>query len=76
MSQMGVVEDVRQVLQDFLTSELRALTARIDALDKVMSARSEATDVKLESIQKDIQTLVKSLDIDRRPAALEAKQVA
>ena len=76
MSHMGVVEDVRQVLQDFLAPELRALTARIDALDKVMSARFEASDVKLESIQKDIQTLVKSLDIDRRLAALEAKQVA
>jgi len=76
MSRMGVVEDVRQVLQDFLAPELRALTARIDALDKVMSARFEASDVKLESIRKDIQTLVKSLDIDRRLAALEAKQVA
>lgn len=76
MNYMSVVEDVRQVLQDFLAPELRAVAVRIDALEKVMNARFEANDVKLESIQKEIQTLTKSLDIDRRLAALEAKQVA
>lgn len=76
MNYMSVVEDVRQVLQDFLAPELRAVAVRIDALEKVMNARFEANDVRLESIQKEIQTLVKSLDIDRRLAALEAKQVA
>lgn len=97
MNDMSVVEDVRQALQDFLAPELRAITARIDALEKVMSARFDlvdqkfasvdvkfeavnakfdSVDVKFESIHKEIQALGKSLDIERRLAVLEAKQVA
>lgn len=90
MNDMSVIDDVRQALHDFLGPELRAITARIDALEKVMIARFdlvdqkfasidvkfEAVDVKFESVHKEIQAMGKSLDIERRLAALEAKQVA
>ncbi|HEV2323723.1 MAG TPA: hypothetical protein VGS10_07215 [Terracidiphilus sp.] len=90
MNDMSEIEDVHQALQDFLAPELRAITARIDALEKVMIARFDlvdqnfasvdvrfdSVDVKFESIHKEIQALGKSLDIERRLAALEAKQVA
>jgi hypothetical protein len=45
---MSVVEDVRQVIQDFLAPELRALTARIDALEVKMDSRFEAIEAKME----------------------------
>ena len=32
---MSVAQDVRQVLQDFLAPELRAINARLDALEKL-----------------------------------------
>lgn len=101
MIDMSVIEDVRQALQDFLAPELRAITARIDALEKVMIARFDlvdqkfasvdqkfasvdvkfdskfdSVDVKFDSIHKEIQALGKSLDIERRLAALEARNVA
>ncbi len=43
------MEDVRQVIQDFLAPELRALTARIDALEVKMDSRFEASEAKSES---------------------------
>ena len=83
MNLMSVIDDVRQALQDFLAPELRAITATIDALEKVMNARFDlvdqkfaSVDVKFESIHKEIQALGKSLDIERRLAALEARHVA
>lgn len=30
---MGTVEDIRQVIQDFLAPELRAISARLDSMD-------------------------------------------
>lgn len=42
---MGVVEDVRKLLQDLVTPELRALSARLDALEKsVADSRAEMRD--------------------------------
>lgn len=90
MNHMSVIDDVRQAHQDFLAPELRAITARIDALEKVMTARFDlvdqkfasvdvkfdSVDVKFESIHNEIQALGKSLDIERRLAALEARHVA
>lgn len=46
---MGVVEDVRQVIQDFLAPEMRALTARIEALEVKMDSRFEASEAKSQS---------------------------
>jgi len=56
---MGTVEDLRKVLQDFLAPELRAVTARFDAIDqrldaltRVMDALFEAVDTRLASLEK------------------------
>lgn len=38
---MSVVEDVRQVLQDFLAPEIRALSARLDSIEKTAQSRHE-----------------------------------
>ena len=81
MNYMSVVEDVRQVLQDFLAPELRAVSARLDSIEKVMDARFGSVDVKFESIdvkfdalRTQIQGIGDKLDIDLRLIALESKQ--
>jgi predicted nucleic acid-binding Zn-ribbon protein len=52
---MSVVEDVRQVFQDFLAPELRAISARLEALEKTMDAR-------METVEKTIGALEKTMD--------------
>ncbi len=72
-----------------LSVRFEGVEAKIGALEKVMNARFDtvetkfaaidvkfaAMDVKFESVHNEIQALGKSLDIERRLAALEAKQV-
>ena len=52
---MSVVEDVRQVFQDFLAPELRAISALLEALEKTMDAR-------METVEKTIGALEKTMD--------------
>jgi len=47
---MSMVEDVRQVLQDFLAPELRAISARLDAIEKVMEARFKEVDSRFKEV--------------------------
>ena len=49
---MGVVEEVRQVIQDFLAPELRALTARIEALEVKMDSRFESLNARTSAIEE------------------------
>ena len=78
---MSAVEDVRKAIQDFLAPELRTISARLDAIGKVMEVRFESmdvkfasVDVKLDSLGKQIQTVDEKLDIERRLTKLEARQ--
>jgi hypothetical protein len=41
---MSVIEDTRKLLQDFLTPELRELSARVDALEARMYARFDSAE--------------------------------
>jgi tetrahydromethanopterin S-methyltransferase subunit G len=47
---MSVVEDVRQVIQDFLDPELRAISARLDAIEKIMEARFKEVDSRFKEV--------------------------
>ncbi|HWE83438.1 MAG TPA: hypothetical protein VG267_00735 [Terracidiphilus sp.] len=62
---MGVVEDVRQVLQDFLAPEMREIRTRLDAMDEINRIRYEAVMQRLELIQQ-------SFAFDKRISDLEA----
>jgi hypothetical protein len=42
----SAVEDVRKAIQDFLAPELRTISARLDAIEKIMDVRFDAMDVK------------------------------
>jgi predicted YcjX-like family ATPase len=60
---MSVVEDFRNVLQDFLAPELRSMHAGIEAVDaklgsleKVMEARFKATNDVMESRFREVHT--------------------
>jgi chromosome segregation ATPase len=60
---MSVVEDVRQVLQDFLAPELRALTGRIDSVD-----------IKLTSLDAKVANLdAKVANLDTRISGVEIR---
>lgn len=73
---MSAVEDVRKAIQDFLAPELRTISARLDAIEKVMNVKFEAVDVKLDALSQQIQTVNEKLDIDRRLTKLEARQAS
>jgi hypothetical protein len=61
---MGAVEDVRNVLQDFLAPELREIRTRLDSIDEMNSVRHEAVIQRLEQIQQ-------SFAFDKRISRLE-----
>ena len=72
---MGVIEDLREVLQDLVTPELKSLVVRVDALERKMDARFSdiqqaimAADLRSEQRNRD---LVQSLDFDRRLTQIE-----
>jgi Mg2+ and Co2+ transporter CorA len=47
---MGVVEDIRKVMQDFLAPELREISARLDALEKKTDRQHEETMAAIRQI--------------------------
>jgi predicted nuclease with TOPRIM domain len=62
---MSMVEDVRQVIQDFLAPELRAMSVRFDALEKIMEARFKEMDSRFEEMDsrfKEIDSRFKEID--------------
>jgi hypothetical protein len=78
---MGVVEDVRQVLQDFLAPELReirgilsAIDKRLDSQDKRLDAIEEANRVRYESLIHRLEQIQQSFAFDRRISDLESKK--
>jgi len=75
---MGVVEDVRQVLQDFLAPELReirgilsALDKRLDSQDKRFDAMEEVNRVRFEAILQRLEQIQQSFAFDKRISNLE-----
>jgi tetrahydromethanopterin S-methyltransferase subunit G len=59
---MSMVEDVRQVLQEFIAPKLRAISARLDAIEKVMEARFEEVDSRFNEVSVKIQALQETVD--------------
>ena len=68
---MGVVEDVRQVLQDFLAPELREIRTRLDAMDEINRIRYENLSQRLELIQQSFafDKRISNLEDDKRRSA-------
>jgi hypothetical protein len=75
---MGVVDDVRKLLQDLVTPEMRAITVKVDALDhEVKTFRSEVnakfTDLRTE-INRRFDFLETSFRLDERVSMLEEER--
>jgi hypothetical protein len=75
---MGVAEDVRQVLQDFLAPELReirgalsAMDKRLDSQDKRFDAIEEVNRVRFEAIVQRLEQIQQSFAFDKRISNLE-----
>ncbi len=59
---MGVVEEPRQVVQDFLAPELREIRAVLSSIDKRLDSMEEVNRARYESIVQRIETMDKRLD--------------
>jgi len=68
---MGVVEDVRQVLQDFLAPELREIRGQLTGLDKRLDSIEEVNRVRYEAIVQRLEQIQQSFAFDKRISNLE-----
>jgi len=83
---MGVVDETRQVIQDFLAPELREIRGvlssidkrldsqdkRLDSQDKRFDAIEEVNRVRFESIIQRLEQIQESFAFDKRISAIEA----
>jgi hypothetical protein len=72
---MGVVEDIRKLLQDLVTPEMRALAVKVGSLDdKVETFRKDVND-KFETLRAEMNRrfdyLETSFRLDERVSLLE-----
>jgi hypothetical protein len=72
---MGVIEDVRKVIQDLVAPELKSISVRLDSLEKEARVRDELTHVKIEALSAKMdaqyQSLLYNLNLDKRIETLE-----
>lgn len=80
---MGVIEDTRKVLQDFLAPELRAIATRLDALEKRfdgLEKQVEAVDRRAEKRHDEVMAAIRQVldltSIQQRLARLESRDGA
>jgi hypothetical protein len=76
---MGFVEDVRQVLQDFIAPELReirgqltGLGVQMTALAQRMEAAEEINRIRYENLVQRLELIQQSFAFDKRISDLEA----
>jgi predicted nucleic acid-binding Zn-ribbon protein len=69
---MGFIEEGRQLIQDFVTPEIRAMEARFDAIEKQVTALDSKTgklDAKIDRNQ--VQVLDAIHRMEKRTAVME-----
>ncbi len=71
---MGVVEDDRQVLQDFLAPELREIRGQLAAVDKRLDIIEEMNRVRFEALVQRLEQIQQSFAFDKRISNLEAEK--
>jgi hypothetical protein len=69
---MGVVEETRQVLQDFLAPELREMRGEIALVGKRLDLIEEASRVRHEGLVQRLEFIQQSFAFDKRLTAIEA----
>lgn len=82
---MSVVEDVRKIIQDLVSPDLKAIAAKVDAMEAISVARHNELLARIEAVESKIETsstihtaryeaIMKALDIDKRLEKVEARQ--
>ena len=64
---MGFIEEGRQLIQDFVTPEIRSLDARLTAVENRLESLDGKVDKRFDSVDKRFET------VDRRFDSLEGK---
>ncbi len=59
---MSVVEDVRQVLQDFVAPELRAVNTRLDAMESRFNTRLDAIESRASTNLEAVKSRFDAID--------------
>ena len=59
---MGAVEDLRKVLQDFLAPELRALTERMNGMEKNLTDGINGVEKNLSGVEKNLNDKIEHLE--------------
>jgi hypothetical protein len=72
---MSVIEDSRKVLQDFIAPELRAIAARLDALERRVDDNDRRAEKRHDEVMSAIRQVIDLNSIQQRPARLESKDV-
>jgi SMC interacting uncharacterized protein involved in chromosome segregation len=76
MPAMSVIEDSRKVLQDFIAPELRAIAARLDALEKSVDDNERRAEKRHEEVMASIRQVIDYNSIQQRLARLESREAA
>ncbi len=78
---MGTIDDIRKAFQDIIAPELRAISVRLDSVEKRMDERLGSIDKRIDSLERRIddrfalleKTIDLKLDIDRRLQRVESR---
>ena len=54
---MGVMEDTRQLIQDFLAPELREIRGKLEAIDTRLDAMDEVSRVRYENLVQRLELI-------------------
>lgn len=75
---MGVVDDVRKLLQDLVTPEMRALAVKVDGLDDKLNIFRKDVDDKFNTLRSEMNRrfdyLETSFRLDERVSTLEEER--
>jgi hypothetical protein len=71
---MSVIEDSRKVLQDFIAPELRAISARLDALEKKFDENERRAEKRHDDVMASIRQVIDWSSVQQRLARLESKE--
>ncbi len=71
---MSVADDLRKVLQDFLAPELRAMNARLDAVDSRLEAIEKVIAAQHRELLARLDGLQKYFELDTRVERLEGRE--
>lgn len=68
------MEDVRQVLQDFIAPELREIRGRLTAIGQRVEASEEVNRIRYDNLVQRLELIQQSFAFDKRISELEAEK--